>query len=382
VESARQSALTILQLATMLPFAALILSAANLYHGICDDFIRRAWCAAGFFVVTTRERAPRPWGVVMENWRYDLPVHPAADLFPLMSEAELRELGEDIKKNGLQSPIIVMSRPGIDDDGEEIEQWYLLDGRNRLDAMALVGIKLEFTSVGMIVTNDVTLVGQKEDRFGREAGAYHGVREAETDDPYSYVVSANLHRRHLTLEQKRELIAKLLKAKPEASDRQIGAMAKTDGKTVAKVRGELEGRAEIPHDEKRTDSKGRKQPARKPKAKPEQKPRIESQGIISVDDRKAQMAALDGDDAMANNPKAEPQPEPEPYSALVDRLAEFRSTIWLFCNDASNWPAMPKNTAERRDDAISRLMSAFGDLENVAIYAARKAKKNAEDSAA
>jgi len=324
----------------------------------------------------------------MENWRYDLSVHPSADLFPLMSEAELRELSEDIKKNGLQSPIIVMSRPGIDDDGEEIEQWYLLDGRNRLDAMALVGIKFEFTSVGMIVTNDVTLIGRKEDRFGREAGAYHGVREVETDDPYSYVVSANLHRRHLTLEQKRELIAKLLKAKPEASDRQIGAMAKTDGKTVAKVRGELEGRAEIPHDEKRTDSKGRKQPARKPKAanktKPEQKPQIESQGIISLDDRKAQMAALDGDDATANNPKAEPQPQPEleSYSALVDRLAEFRSTIWLFCNDASNWPPMPKNTAKRRDDAISRLMSAFGDLENVAIYAARKAEKNAEDSAA
>jgi ParB-like chromosome segregation protein Spo0J len=67
----------------------------------------------------------------MENWRSDLSVHPAADLFPLMSEAELRELGEDIKKNGLQSPIIVMSGPGIDDDGEEIEQWYLLDGRTR-----------------------------------------------------------------------------------------------------------------------------------------------------------------------------------------------------------------------------------------------------------
>jgi ParB-like chromosome segregation protein Spo0J len=321
----------------------------------------------------------------MENWRHDLSVHPAADLFPLMSEAELRELGEDIKKNGLQSPIIVMSGR-IDDDGEEIQQWYLLDGRNRLDAMALVGIKLEFTSVGLIVTNDVTLVSQKDDRFGREVGAYHASREVETDDPYSYVVSANLHRRHLTLEQKRELIAKLLKAKPEASDRQIGAMAKADGKTVAKIRGELEGRAEIPHDEKRTDSKGRKQPATKPKAanktKPEQKPRIESQGIISVDDRKAEMAALDGDDATANNPNAEPQPEQESYSDLVDRLTEFRSTIWLFCNDASNWPPMSKNTAKRRDDAISRLMSAFGDLKNVAIYGARKAEKNAEDSTA
>src|SRR5215813_9299133 len=40
------------------------------------------------------------------TWRDHLPVHPAADLFPLMSEPELRELGEDIKKNGgLISPI-------------------------------------------------------------------------------------------------------------------------------------------------------------------------------------------------------------------------------------------------------------------------------------
>jgi hypothetical protein len=35
------------------------------------------------------------------SWRDFLTVHPAADLFPRMSESELRELGEDIEKNGL-----------------------------------------------------------------------------------------------------------------------------------------------------------------------------------------------------------------------------------------------------------------------------------------
>jgi hypothetical protein len=30
-----------------------------------------------------------------KSWRAVLPVHPAADLFPMMSESELRELGED-----------------------------------------------------------------------------------------------------------------------------------------------------------------------------------------------------------------------------------------------------------------------------------------------
>ena len=40
-------------------------------------------------------------------------------------------------------------------------------------------------------------------------------------DPYAYVISANVHRRHLNAEQKRTAIETLLKAKPEQSNRQI-----------------------------------------------------------------------------------------------------------------------------------------------------------------
>jgi hypothetical protein len=35
-----------------------------------------------------------------KSWRDFLPVHPAAELFPLMAGAELRELGENIKARG------------------------------------------------------------------------------------------------------------------------------------------------------------------------------------------------------------------------------------------------------------------------------------------
>ena len=83
-------------------------------------------------------------------------------------------------------------------------------------------------------------------------------------DPYEYVLSANMHRRHLTGEQKRELIAKVLKAQPGSSNRKIAALTKVDDKTVGAVREKLEGSAEIPHVDKRQDSKGRQQPARKP----------------------------------------------------------------------------------------------------------------------
>ena len=66
-----------------------------------------------------------------KSWRDVLPIHPAAELFPLMSESELRELGEDIKANGLRTSIVLY-------EGK------LLDGRNRLDAMELVGVEYSF----------------------------------------------------------------------------------------------------------------------------------------------------------------------------------------------------------------------------------------------
>src|SRR5262249_50024843 len=98
--------------------------------------------------------------------------------------------------------------------------------------------------------------------------------------PAAYVISANIHRRHLTTEQKRELITKLIKAAPEKSDRQIAAAAKVDHKTVGVARARVEGRGEIPHVEERTDTKGRKQPARK-------QPRARAKTNWKIDDERA-----------------------------------------------------------------------------------------------
>lgn len=170
--------------------------------------------------------------IARSSWRDVLPVHPAADLFPMMSEAELRELGEDIKKHGLASRIVLWS-PAC--GSKEVS---LIDGRNRLDAMELVGLD----------TANVILP--------KEAGATHA-------DPYAYVIAANIQRRHLTTEQKRDLIAKVLKAKPEASNLQIAKQVKADDKTVAKVRRDMEARSEIPNVESRTDTKGRQQPTKR-----------------------------------------------------------------------------------------------------------------------
>jgi hypothetical protein len=193
----------------------------------------------GIDSVNTKNRPAR------QHWRDRLPVHPAAELFPLMSKNELRELADDIDKNGLRVPVTLCGDTRLP-DGSGVKVGgvvYLLDGRNRLDALELLGRKL----------------------FGANGAVLPSIGVMSKLNPkkpkHDYVGSLNIHRRHLNAEQKRDLVAKLLTLDPEKSDRQIAATVKGDNKTVAKQRREMESREEIPHAAKRTDTKGRKQPA-------------------------------------------------------------------------------------------------------------------------
>ena len=116
-------------------------------------------------------------------------VHPAADVFPMMSDEELAVLGENIKKNGLTSPVVFWLIP--DGKGEnnpdtnlDGSNRFLLDGRNRLEAMERVGLD------DLDYFDDIVVTG----------------------DPVAYVISANIHRRHLTKQQQAELIVAAVKA--------------------------------------------------------------------------------------------------------------------------------------------------------------------------
>jgi len=91
------------------------------------------------------------------------PVHPAADLFPLLGDDELHELADDIKRHGLHQPVWLW------DDPER--GTVLLDGRNRARACQIA---------------DVAIRTQP----------YRG------DDPIAFSISANEKRRHLTAGQR------------------------------------------------------------------------------------------------------------------------------------------------------------------------------------
>jgi ParB-like nuclease domain len=149
-----------------------------------------------------------------------LTFHPLAEMFPLISDEELKELAKDIRENGMLEPIMMY-------------QDKILDGRNRYRALMMLG---------------KTLVARS---FFRELTC--------TVDPKAYVISENIRRRHLTAEQKREIVASLLRADPSKSNRAIAATAKVDDKTVAAVRGGLETGAEIPHQTERVGKDGKKQ---------------------------------------------------------------------------------------------------------------------------
>ena len=97
-----------------------------------------------------------------------LEVHPAAELFPMMEAAEFQELVDDIRVNGLRTPIL-RDRDGL-----------VLDGRHRMLACPLAGVEPRFE----------TWDGQ--------------------GSPWEVVVSLNLRRRHLN-ESQRALLAAQIK---------------------------------------------------------------------------------------------------------------------------------------------------------------------------
>lgn len=94
----------------------------------------------------------------------DVKVHPAATLFPLLEGPEFEALVEDIRVNGLHEPIVYTP------------DRQLLDGRNRYCACKQIGVTPQSKVVNL--------------------------------EPWAYVISTNMRRRHLTDSQRQMVAAK------------------------------------------------------------------------------------------------------------------------------------------------------------------------------
>jgi 16S rRNA G966 N2-methylase RsmD len=105
--------------------------------------------------------------------------HPVADIFPMLPEQELLMLSEDIKANGLKQPIWTSDE-------------MILDGRNRYRACKIARVDPAF-------------------------------KEFKGGDPLAFVLSLNLHRRHLNESQRAGVAAK------------IANMTKSDGGKLSKT---------------------------------------------------------------------------------------------------------------------------------------------------
>jgi hypothetical protein len=179
-----------------------------------------------------------------------LPSSPAADVFPMMSEQELRDLGKDIKKNGLKQKIVIWSEvqgSAPDDDlPPEKRQSYVLDGRNRLDAMELVGLRTVTREGYLAPAVSKEFVSARRISASMTLGGKGGVsdfeeRPVQVPDPIAYVISANIKRRHLTKKQQADLIVKAVETDSAKAARSVKrtAIGQLQGSTKDPVKAKV-----------------------------------------------------------------------------------------------------------------------------------------------
>ena len=96
------------------------------------------------------------------------PIHPAAEIFPMMAEKEFADFKKDIDAYGVK-------------EWGTLYRGQVLDGRNRYKACQELGIEMTFCEID----------------------------DTEDFDPIAYVLSHNLHRRHLTTGQRADVAAKI-----------------------------------------------------------------------------------------------------------------------------------------------------------------------------
>jgi hypothetical protein len=131
--------------------------------------------------------------------KQDYEFHEFANIFSLIEGDEFDAFVDTFRRQGLLNPITLY-------------QGKILEGRNRYRAAKAVGYPFD--------TRDF-------------------VELPPGKDPKEFVIAANVQRRHLTTEQRRALIIRLLRERPQDSDRKIALLIGVSNKTVSTYRKEL-----------------------------------------------------------------------------------------------------------------------------------------------
>jgi hypothetical protein len=208
------------------------------------------------------------------EWRRIYKVHPAADVFPMMSDDELADLCKNIKTNGLRSKVtFFVERP----------EWgaiVLADGRNRMEALERAGIE----------------------PTDEHAEFIPGLTPEQQT---AYIISKNIHRRHLTKQQQADLIVAAIKAREkldqvEPVSEGIELLHPCGAPTGLRFKGAAEEFEALYDKDRRKGGRGRKNPV-KEKAVAEAKKHGISEATV-----KRSIAEAEG---------RKPLPQPKRYAA-------------------------------------------------------------------
>lgn len=143
---------------------------------------------------------------------------------PRLSDDEYTALEKSILENGVQVPIVVDENRAV------------IDGHHRKEIA---------------------------DRHGLDCPRRF-VYDRSDEQKRTLALSLNLDRRHLTREQKRDLVQKSLKADPHLSDRQHAERTAVAHTTVSRARAELESTGALHQSETRLSADGRERPSSQP----------------------------------------------------------------------------------------------------------------------
>lgn len=215
-------------------------------------------------------------------------------VMPRLTSDEYADLEQSIKTDGVLVPIIVS--PG----GE------IIDGHHRAEIARRLGVHCPEV-----------------------------VKHGAPAELRTFAYSLNLNRRHLTRDQRRELIAQSLRQDPQLADREHARRTGASPTTVGTVRGDLEAAGDVSKLDTRTDSLGRQQPAR---------------------------YADDEDDPFAAKIARELAASDEQYAEQAHSTVGPEPANTVLGTDGKTYPAGPKPTAPRRKPLPDAFWQAAWDL--------------------